>query len=274
MCTATLLRARPQIRRCFLGAAGDDRHLVQQFFAGLYVFQSVLVARSFRICPRSLSLVLGSHASRADAEPVAAAGPDFWFSGGCLLPEWHISAHSLPGISAGLPKRLAIQGPNRIFSLVQRKFAVSRGVRVHLDSHLRYPENHLWRDPPFRLLNRFAVELARPVLVFRSFLLRPRIPYVDSSPRPRPAGFVVSSFVGEVAQALFDPHGCGLLLCHLELSVLGRDVLVRKPVPDFPDSDLCFRFSILARTRQQAVRFHAAGVRDAVRRLVVVPPLG
>src|ERR1700739_3754597 len=213
MCTATLLRARPQIRRCFLGAAGDDRHLVQQFFAGLYVFQSVLVARTFRICPRSLSLVLGSHASRADAEPVAAAGPDFWFSCGRLLPEWHISAHSLPGISAGLHKRLAIQGSNRIFSLVRFKLGVSRGICVHADSHVRYSENHLWRYPPCRFLHRFAVELARPVLVFRSFLLGPRIPYVDSAPRPRPAGSAVSSFVGEVAQALFDPHGCGLLLC-------------------------------------------------------------
>ena len=59
-----------------MGIPGDDGNLAGQFFAGLYVFQSLLVARIVRVFGGFVPLVLGPHADAQDAHPMGHSRAD------------------------------------------------------------------------------------------------------------------------------------------------------------------------------------------------------
>src|SRR5439155_17821437 len=56
----------PGLRLCgrALGAPSYLCHLVGQFIAGLYVFQSLMVARAFRLCGRAIPVLLAQDADQ------------------------------------------------------------------------------------------------------------------------------------------------------------------------------------------------------------------
>ncbi len=73
-----------------LGFSRNARHLVRQLFAGLYVFQSVVVARALRIRRCIVPVVLGPHSRGANSGAMARPWPDSRTHARCLLPECFI----------------------------------------------------------------------------------------------------------------------------------------------------------------------------------------
>src|ERR1700722_3354610 len=103
--TVSLLPARQEISRGAMGLSRNYRHLVCQFPAGLYVFQSFLVARAFSLRRGSVFLVLGSHPWRPHLDAMAAARSHFGLDARRLLRQWRAADRPVDRIAAGLLAR-------------------------------------------------------------------------------------------------------------------------------------------------------------------------
>src|SRR5712692_7811204 len=94
-----------------MGVSGDPRNLVREFFAGVYVFQSFLVACALCVFGSLVPLVLESDARAAYENPVGGAGAARGLDGRQLLSERDGTSRPLGGITAVLLARLERSRP-------------------------------------------------------------------------------------------------------------------------------------------------------------------
>src|SRR5712692_9909662 len=91
--------------------SGDPRNLVREFLAGVYVFQSFLVACALRVFGGLVPLVLESDARAAYENPVGGAGAGGGLDDPPLLPDGDCASRSPGGFTAVLLGRLEGRRP-------------------------------------------------------------------------------------------------------------------------------------------------------------------
>src|SRR5208283_130304 len=107
------------------------------------------------------------------------------------------------------------------------------------DSHLHHKKNHFWGLLAFWRLSPSGLGLVCAPLALRPFFLGSRPAELDSPPRNCPSWSFFSTASGPHSRALFGNRGRGFLLSDLELSLLGRPFLFRKPVLHFSHPGFC-----------------------------------
>src|SRR5271157_3851074 len=107
------------------------------------------------------------------------------------------------------------------------------------DSHLHHKKNHFWGLLAFWRLSPSGLGLVCAPLALRPFFHGSRPAELDSPPRNCPSWSFFSTASGPHSRALFGNRGRGFLLSDLELSLLVRPFLFRKPVLHFSHPGFC-----------------------------------
>src|SRR5712692_8857563 len=156
--------------------SGDSRNLVREFFAGVYVFQSFLVACALRVFGGLVPLVLESDARATHENPVGGAGTARGLDDRQLLSERDGASRSPDGITALLLARLEGSRPGHCRGGAASAFKYPLPVchRSRAAPHVRYAPGplrkplqdriwveHMELDPSGALAGASVKDLAR-----------------------------------------------------------------------------------------------------------------
>src|SRR5579872_5908878 len=130
-----------------MGVPCHGWNLAGQLVAGVYVFQSLVVACIFGVLGIPVSLVLGTHQVAADRGAVGDFGCVRWTDGKCLLSE--CDSVDIPGPGIVLPGSCYAARPCPI-AIVRSKIAfmlsgIRSGFPLIAITHFHHSLDYLWK---------------------------------------------------------------------------------------------------------------------------------
>src|SRR5213082_233937 len=158
-------------------------NLGRQLASRLYVLQSGVVARPFRLRRGFFSVVLGAHARLANFSPMDFAGPGFRADARRLFCQRRFPGPPFDRIARRLWGCLENTGLSRSRFSLRRKLLLPAHRDSLFPSHAHHALHYFWRILSLWLLSACRVGLDRSSLAFHPLLFRTRHIDLDSHSR-------------------------------------------------------------------------------------------